>query len=243
LGAQLPADATSLNARVEAVIPGKSHHAVKWNAGHASRSELFDAVVCALPAMTLAHVATDMTGARPLAMLDAIPHPPVSALFLGYRREQISHPLDGFGLLVPAREKRAMLGAIFSSSTFPGRAPNGHVALTVMIGGTLQPELAALSPAQLLAAVRGDLRELLGVTGEPVFLRHTFWPRAIPQYSLGYERYVEAMHAYESMHPGIFIGGQVRDGIALPSCIAAGETLAARALASPSPQPGLSSNR
>ena len=84
---------------------------------------------------------------------------------------------------------------------------------------------------KILAAVDRDLRELLGVSGAPVFQRHAFWPRPIPQYNLGYERHLEAMAACERAHPGFFIGGQARDGIAVPACLAAGEKLAARAAA------------
>jgi oxygen-dependent protoporphyrinogen oxidase len=204
---------------------------VQWTEGATTHAERFDSVICTLPAVALAQLARGSSGGRPLAALATIPHPPVSALFLGFRREQVSHALNGFGALVPAREKRSILGVIFSSSLFPGRSPADHIALTVMIGGALQPELAALPTAQLFATVRDDLRDLLGITGEPVFSRHTFWPQAIPQYHLGYEQHLDAMAAYEHAHPGIFIGGQVRDGIALPNCVLAGEKLAARAVA------------
>ncbi len=106
----------------------------------------------------------------------------------------------------------------------------GHVALTVMIGGTRQPELARRPTEKLFAAVEPDLRTLLGVTGAPVFRRHTFWPHAIPQYNLGYEQELEVMAAAERSYPGFFLGGQARDGISLPACVAAGEKLAARAV-------------
>jgi oxygen-dependent protoporphyrinogen oxidase len=185
--------------------------------------------LAALPASGLASLRLGPLGERPLAGLEMIEHPPVTSLFLGYRREQVSHPLDGFGLLVPAVEKRAILGVLFSSSLFPRRAPAGHVALTVMIGGTRRPDLAALPAEQLFAAVRGDLSALLGVTGEPVFQRANFWPKAIPQYNLGYECHLEAIAACERAHPGLWIDGQVRSGISLPACIAAGEALAMRA--------------
>jgi protoporphyrinogen/coproporphyrinogen III oxidase len=142
----------------------------------------------------------------------------------------VAHPLDGFGLLVPAVEHRSILGVLFSSSLFAGRAPDGHVALTVMVGGARDPEVASLPPERLLARIRPDLTELLGVTGEPVFSRHTLWPRAIPQYNLGYEHHLGAMAACERANPGLYIGGQARDGIALPACVAAGEALAARAV-------------
>jgi oxygen-dependent protoporphyrinogen oxidase len=169
--------------------------------------------------------------ARPLSTLAEMEHASVASLYLGFRRDQVTHPLDGFGLLIPSVEKRAVLGVIFSSTLFAGRAPEGHVALTVMAGGTRRPDLAALAPDALLAAVQSDLAMLLGVRGEPVFLRHHAWQRAIPQYNLGHERFLGAITRSETDHPGLFIGGQARDGIGLPDCAAAGLRLADKALA------------
>jgi len=228
LAARLPAGSVTLSARVER-IAGGSHWSVTWHDGRGSHTEIFDAVVAALPAAALARLPVGAAGERPLAGLQSVVAPPVSTLFLGFRRDQVTHPLDGFGVLVPALEKRAMLGVLFSSTLFPGRAPEGHVALTVMIGGSLQPDLASLPPDQLWAAVRHDLRDLLGVSGEPVFRHHTFWPHAIPQYNLGHDRHLAAMAACEQASPGLFLGGNVRDGIALPDCLRAGLALAEKA--------------
>ena len=100
------------------------------------------------------------------------------------------------------------------------------MALTVYVGGTRQPQLAALPPEALRPQVLADLRDLLGVEGAPVFSRSTLWPHAIPQYNLGYERFLELMTRAEAEHPGLFIGGHVRDGISLANCIAAGGRLA-----------------
>ena len=230
LASRLPAGTLTLGSRLESLVPGARWNVI-WNDGEAARTESFDAVIAALPAASLAGLRFGPLGERPLAGLDAIAHPPVSSLFLGFRRDQVAHPLDGFGLLVPAVEQRSTLGILFSSSLFPGRAPDGHVALTVMAGGTRQPELAALPADLLLAAVRGDLTGLLGVKGEAVFQRHTFWPRAIPQYDLGHERHLDSMAACERTYPGLLIGGQARNGISVPACIAAGESLAEQAAA------------
>jgi oxygen-dependent protoporphyrinogen oxidase len=233
LAARLPQGTLQRNAQIEALVPGKPWSIVWRDAadGGATHTEHFDAVVAALPAPALAQLRFGTLGERPLAALDGIEHPPVASLFLGYRREQVRHPLDGFGVLAPEIERRSVLGILFSSSLFPQRAPYGHVALTVMVGGARQPEIARLDADKLLVAVDRDLRELLGVSGEPVFQRHTFWPRAIPQYNLGYGRYLDAMAAVENAHPGFFLGGQARDGIALPACLAAGEKLAQRVMA------------
>jgi len=241
LAAALPAGAISLNATLDTLIPPNAaadqappesrRWSVVWHDAARTHTEIFDRVVVALPAPALAQLRIGPLGERPLAGLDAMEHPPVSSLFLGFRREQVTHPLDGFGCLVPSVENRQVLGVLFSSTLFPARAPAGHVALTVMVGGKRSPALARLPTDQLLAAVTPDLQALLGVRGAPVFLRHAFWPRAIPQYDIGYEQFLNAMTACERNHPGLLLGGQARDGISVPACLAAGEKLAARAAA------------
>jgi oxygen-dependent protoporphyrinogen oxidase len=227
LAARLPAGAIRLGARVESLAAQDGRWSVTWSEGGATQTQSFAAVVSALPAGGIAGLR--LGGDQPFAALAEVKHPPVTSLFLGYRRGQVRHPLDGFGVLIPAVEKRAMLGVLFSSTLFPGRAPEGHVALTVMVGGSLHPELAPLPAAELLARVAPDLRELLGVEGAPVFTRLNAWPRAIPQYNLGHGRYLELLATAEQHHRGLFFAGQVRDGIALPACAASGLKAAARA--------------
>lgn len=228
LAAALPPGSVRTNATVTTIIEDQRWKLI-WNEGQTVQTGAFDAIVLALPASSLAMLAFGTLGERPLASLENLPHPPVSSLFLGYRRDQVAHPLDGFGVLVPALERRQILGVLFSSTLFPGRAPEGHVALTVFAGGLRQPETARLETAPLLERVAPDLRQLLGVSGSPVFTHHTFWPRAIPQYNLGHERFVEAILRCENDHRGLFIGGNVRDGISLPDCVRAGARLATAA--------------
>lgn len=225
LAARLPAGAVRRGAAVLSLTPGPPWRVVSRRDGLATADE-YDAVVLALPAPALAGLAIGPAGDCPLAPLKLVDYPPVTSLFLGFRREQVAHALDGFGALVPAVERRSLLGVLFSSTLFPGRAPAGHVALTVYVGGTRQPDLAQLAPEVLRPRVLADLRDLLGVSGDPVFSHATAWPHAIPQYNLGYERGLATMTGAEQRHPGLFIGGHVRDGISVANCIAAGERLA-----------------
>jgi len=185
--------------------------------------------VLAVPATGLASLTFGTLGERPFALLDAVLQPPVSSLFLGYRREQVAHPLDGFGGLVPEVEKREVLGILFSTSLFPGRAPAGHVGLTIFAGGTRQPDNARLNTPALLRRIAPDLRDLVGASGDPAFIKHSAWPKAIPQYNLGYERFLEPLTRCEQDHPGVFIGGNVRDGISLPDCVKSGAELGRKA--------------
>jgi oxygen-dependent protoporphyrinogen oxidase len=227
LASRLAPGSAELNAAVRAVSPGQgTRWRVTWDGAGGPKDALFDRVVCAVPAWALAGL--EVGGARSLAPLGEIEHPPVACLFLGYRREQVRHPLDGFGALVPSSEKRTVLGVIFSSSLFLGRTPEGHVALTAFVGGALSPELARLPAAELTARVGADLRDLLGAQGKPAFSRLTVWPRAIPQYNLGYGRYLEAISECEKANPGLHIGGNARDGISLADCILSGTKLAKR---------------
>ncbi len=229
IAAQLPAGSVLTDAAVTNVIPGRPWKLI-WSRGDAVQTSEFDAVLLALPASGLASLVFGTLGERPLASLENQPHPPVSSLFLGFKREQVAHPLDGFGALVPAKERRQSLGILFSSTLFPGRAPEGHVALTIFAGGMRQPETGRLATDALLARVMPDLRELLGVTGDPVFTHHTFWPRAIPQYNLGHERFMEPLTRCELQYDGIFIGGNARDGISMPDCVKSGQRLANQAI-------------
>lgn len=223
--ARLPPGTLETRARVETLIPGPPWNVI-WKNTETTRTESFDYVIAALPGPALSRLRFGSLGERPLAGLDAVEHAPISSLFLGYRRDQVAHPLDGFGMLVPEIEGRTILGILFSSSLFPQRAPENHVGVTVLVGGMRRPELARLATDQLLGLITPDLESLLGVRGEPVFQHHTFWPDAIPQYNVGYERYFELVEEVERRNNQLLIGGQIRDGISLPSCILAGERLA-----------------
>jgi len=115
-----------------------------------------------------------------------------------------------------------VLGVLFSSSVFPGRAPEDHVTLTAFVGGTRQPELAALAREALVALVREELTDLLGAFGEPVFQHVAIWPRAIPQYVLGYGRWLDILDQVEAANPGLALAGSYRDGVSLGDAIASG---------------------
>lgn len=195
--------------------------------GHQFWTEDFDVVVCALPADALATLEIEgvANGGR-LALLREIEQPPVASVFTGYRRTDVQHPLDGFGVLMPQVEHGFILGSLFSSTLFPDRAPAGHVALTTFIGGMLEPELVGLDDRELLRLVQDELARLVGVSAPPAFTHIRRCARAIPQYTLGYQRYKDAITATEAAAPGLFIGGNCRDGISLTSCIASGQRLA-----------------
>jgi oxygen-dependent protoporphyrinogen oxidase len=225
--AGLLGDAMQLGTEIKAVRRTPNSWCIETADERQRRSWIFDAVICALPADALADLQIEGI-AQPgrLATLRQIEQPPVVSVFMGFRRSDVRHALDGFGALVPQVEKGSILGTLFSSTLFPGRAPEGHVALTSFVGGTRQPELALLDDAALLDLVHRELGRLVGVSAAPVLARLQRWPRAIPQYTLGYQRFKDVMAETEAAAPGLFIGGNARDGISLANCIAAGNRLA-----------------
>jgi len=160
-----------------------------------------------------------------------IRYPPVASVVLGFRREAVTHPCEGFGMLIPKVEGFNILGTIFSSSLFPNRAPAGHLTLTSYVGGERHPELAARSPEELIELTCADLRVLLGVRGRPVFQHCVLYPRAIPQYNVGYGRYRERMDRLEKEAAGFFLAGHYRDGVSLGDTIVSGCNVADRVAA------------
>jgi oxygen-dependent protoporphyrinogen oxidase len=184
-------------------------------------AELYDGVMYAAPAHCVDDLDLAFDGGEKVKTLASITYPPVAVLALGFRREDVAHRLDGFGFLVPEVERRHVLGAIFSSTLFAGRAPEGHVLLTAFVGGVRHPDLANADLNTLTARVLDDLRLLLGVRGEPTFRAFHLWPRAIPQYTLSYGRFKEIMDDAERRNPGLALTGAYRDGVALPEVMAA----------------------
>ena len=224
----------ALDGRVQLGCPVRLLHRdqSQWlleaGADGAARTHTFDAVVMATPAHVLAAMELPGEMRTLTAAIDGVNYPPVSTLTLGFAREEVAHPLDGFGMLLPARERRHLLGVLFNSTLFPQRAPDGHVTITCFVGGARAPQAAREETDLLVEQVLLDLRELLGIRGEPVFAHHVFWSRAIPQYTVGYAAVKSAAEAAESANPGLYLAGNYRHGVSVGDCVSSGQQVAAR---------------
>ena len=186
------------------------------------------AVIYCGTAYRLAELRLETSIPLSLETFSEIRYPPVASVVLGFRRQDVAHPCQGFGMLIPRVEGFKILGTIFSSSLFPNRAPAGHLTLTSYIGGERYPELAGLPPDKLFALVCEDLRILLGVTGKPTFQHSVLYPKAIPQYVVGYGRYRALMNEIETKAAGFFLAGHYRDGVSLSDSIVSGCNVADR---------------
>ncbi|MEF8815508.1 MAG: protoporphyrinogen oxidase [Salinibacter sp.] len=223
-------DRITLNAPVHALRHDGSAWKVTMSPADAPAStRTYDALVCTAPLHRLSEMKIDTS--VDLSPLGNVSHPPLSVLALGYERAAIDHPLDGFGLLVPPVEDALdILGTIFSSTLFPGRAPDGHVLLTTFVGGGRAPGQATTDTAALQALVERDLDALFGVRASPVFRRHVHWPHAIPQYELGYGTVKDTLDALEAAHPRLALAGNYRGGVSVGDALTSGVEAADRLL-------------
>ncbi|MDP6567403.1 MAG: protoporphyrinogen oxidase [Alphaproteobacteria bacterium] len=147
--------------------------------------------------------------------------PPLATMFLGYRRGQVAHPLDGLGYLaVPGQGARMLTGAQFCSTMFPGRAPKGHVALAGYVGGDRSPDLARLPADDLIALAREEFGDLLGASGQPVVARVRQWDRGLPQFRPGHGQRTTVLGELPNRRPGLFLTGNYLGGPSVSACLA-----------------------
>lgn len=164
----------------------------------------------------------------PLEALQSIVYPPVAAVFLGYNQHPVAPAPEGFGFLVPRVEQRKILGTLWNSSAYPGRAPEGGAAFTTYIGGRRQPENATWDDDRLIAAVRDELRDLMGIEAAPDVAYVRRWYKAIPQYGMHHAGVMQQVDALEEAHPGLLVGGNFRGGISVGDCVSRASDAAQR---------------
>jgi len=231
-GLQVLPDALALaigdSLKLGTAVSGIARRDGGWQVATAGGEARHDVVVYCGTAHRLAEWRIESPAPVDLSVFAEVRYAPVASIVLGFRREAVRHPLDGFGMLVPGIERFNILGSIFSSSLFPDRAPAGAVVLTSYIGGERQPALAGRPADELVRLALDDLGTLLGVKGEPVFRQVAFYPKAIPQYNVGYGRFKQRLDEIEGKAPGLFFAGHYRDGVSLGDSIVSGCNIADR---------------
>jgi oxygen-dependent protoporphyrinogen oxidase len=182
-------------------------------------NEEFDAVVVSTPAF----VAADLVKSRDenlARLLSEVNYPQVAVVVLGFKSEKIKKELDGFGFLIPSKERRPILGTLFHSAVFPERSPDGFQLLMTFIGGVRSGDgLNEKSDEELKTLVLEQLSEILSVEGEPDFFHIKRWKKAIPQYRVGYEEVTESVADFEKQHSGIYFCSNFYRGISMSDCV------------------------
>lgn len=203
-----------------------AHYIVDTPAGQVHAHSVILAVPAYVAASLLRVFDTTMA-----ALADATPYASTATVALGYRREQVAHPMQGSGFVVPRVERNPLLAATWVTSKWPNRAPDGHVLLRGFLGGGRDPKRLDADDAELVRLVREELTELLGITGEPIVTRLFRWTRQSPQYEVGHLQRMATIERQLASIPGLFVTGSGFRAIGIPDCVADGRETAARAAA------------
>jgi oxygen-dependent protoporphyrinogen oxidase len=177
-----------------------------------------DSVISTLPAYIAANIIKHFDEEAAKRLME-IYYPPVLVLYVVYAKKDISRALDGFGFLIPSRENKSFLGAIWSSIIFPGRSPDDKAAFTLFIGGARNPEIDNSDVELLIKKVLTEFNEIMEIKSSPIYSAHRYWAKAIPQYNLGYIEHENYFDEFEKRNPGIILSGNYRGGISVGDCI------------------------
>ncbi|MCH6573991.1 MAG: protoporphyrinogen oxidase [Bacteroidetes bacterium] len=208
-----------LNAEVVSIKKtSDGNYGVTYNEGEQSLTLLTDIVLSTIPAYTAGELFGHFNDGLK-KHLTAVYYPPVLVLYLAYNKDDIGQPLDGFGFLIPSKEEKSFLGAIWSSVIFPNRAEDNKASFTLFIGGSRNPGFIYENEDELIKTVRREFEELMKIKGEPVHLAKRFWEKAIPQYTIGYVEHENYFDHFEKDNRGIFLSGNYRGGISVGDCI------------------------
>jgi oxygen-dependent protoporphyrinogen oxidase len=191
-------------------------------------------VVLAVPAYVAVEIVRELApgAADRLASID---YASIAVVCTAHAWQDVRHDLNGFGYLIPPMERRETLGCLWTSSIFPGSAPDDRVLFRTMIGGSHHPDAVDRSDEELLAIIRRDVFDLLGVEGGPELVRIFRHRRAIPQYGLDHGDVLAAAEAAERAHPGLYFTGSAFRGVAMIDCAVDGFRVADRIIDSASP--------
>jgi oxygen-dependent protoporphyrinogen oxidase len=191
---------------------------VRQNGGYAVNGEKFDGVALCTPARATSRLieALDTDAANEIG---SVYYPPIAVVYASYKKEQVRVDPNGFGILIPGVEKRDILGALFTSSVFDGRAPEDEHLFTIFIGGSRRPELCDNDDDKIFDIATSELASIMRITGAPVFTDIKRWERSIPQYNIGYEKVTAAVERVQDQNPGLVVCSNFYKGIAVGECV------------------------
>ncbi len=188
-----------------------------------------DSVIIATPAFAAAKIVSAFN--PQLANdLNAISYASTATVTLAYRQSDLPRPLDGYGYVIPRRERRSALACTWTSTKFPHRVPDGYALIRVFVGRAGQD--IPWNESDLSALAREELQLTLGITAGPVVSRVFMWDKAMPQYNLGHPELLKRIDAALKRHPSLALAGNGYRGIGIPDCIHSGELAVERILKS-----------
>lgn len=197
--------------------PGNKTFEVKVHTAGRDETLIVDQLILATPAdvtgKLLHHVNAEFE-----RHLGGIEFAPMAIVALGYEKSQVTHPLDGFGFLIPRSANLRTLGTVWNSSLFPGRAPEGHALLTSFVGGATDRRVAMQTTHELVVLVTDELSQILGC-GKPAFSRVVLYRQALPQYNLGHSDRLANVERLRAQMPGLWLTGNYLRGPSIGTCV------------------------
>jgi len=178
----------------------------------------YSRVIVALPAPVAAQV-LETADAELASELARIPYSSAITVVVGFRKETINHPLDGFGYLVPRPERRQLAACTWINTKFPGRIADGYVALRGFIVGKDAEDLMTESDDRILSVVKRELARLMGIDARPAFHTLHRWPASMPLYVVGHNARRNRIRELAAAHPGLALVGNAYDGVGIPDCV------------------------
>ncbi len=206
------------NAEFTGIEKSGSGWKVKYSVHGETKTIDADAVITTLPAFKLKGAFSTIDQEIDTHLSD-IYYPPVMVLYAGYNKSDIGRNLDGFGFLIPSKENRPYLGAIWNSVLFENRAPEDKASFSIFIGGAGNASAFNTPHQELIETALNSFAETMNITGDPVFIEHRLWEKAIPQYNLGYIEHTRFFEGFEKRNKGLFISGNFVGGISVGDCI------------------------
>jgi len=204
-----------VGSRVIAVEKKSIGYAVHLSDGSIVESEI---LIIASPAYAASEILRNLD--KHLSSIIAeIPYPSVSVVCFGYKKEKVANKVDGFGFLIPYRERRKILGTLWDSSIFPNRAPEGYALLRTMVGGARASEIAVQDDAKLIDTVTEELRSIMDINVQPDFVRVYRHEKAIPQYNIGHSSRLKTIDDMLLKHRDLYLTGNAYRGIGVNDCI------------------------
>ena len=202
-----------------------SGYAIRLSNGETLQAQ---AVILATPSFVAAELlkGQDQSLSRNLA---SIPYVSTATVSLAYRSEDIVMPRNGFGFVIPRLEQRKIMASTWSSNKFHNRAPNNKFLVRCFVGGAGNEHLSRFDEADIIAIVRNELRDIMGIKAEPIFTRVYKWEKCMPQYTIGHSERLKRINARLVSYPGLFLAGSAYRGIGISDCIKGGARAAMKA--------------
>jgi oxygen-dependent protoporphyrinogen oxidase len=211
------------NSSVTTVNKVENKYSVLYEQNNEKKEIVADIVISTAPAKEAANIFNSLDSELSNHLIELY-YPPVMVLYVGYDKKDIGQPLDGFGFLIPSKEKKNFLGALWSSVIFDNRSPKGKAAFTLFVGGARSPEIFEKDNDVIIDEVLKEFEKLMRITGKPELKKYKFWKNAIPQYNIGYVEHENYFKQFEA-NSGIILGGNYIGGISVGDCIRNSEVL------------------